>query len=380
MEPENNFRVPRSRVHQTHQALRDQILQALAPILFGPLPQGEQIRQELERDFAAAVGQSFACAVHSGTVGLFLALRACGVGPGDHVITVGNSDVSTTAAISHCGAVPVLCDVQETDYTMDPDLVEALITPHTTALLPVDLYGHPADVKRLRAIADRHGLKIVEDAALASGAHDYDQSVGAFADVTVFSFAPFKPMGCVGNGGMLTTQNAEIAWRMRLLCSYGHALDRPADVPGHQRHLAEGYNVSLDPLEAAIVQVKLPYLPEWTKKRRAVAIAYAEGLRDADVILPTFRPESMPTFRSFTIRVQDQQRVYQGLRQAGVEAVLHYVPPIYRQPVYNNNVLLGADHLSVTDRLTQEIICLPVTVELEKEDVQFVIHTLCDLL
>jgi len=377
MKPECNFRVPRSRVHQTHQALRDQILQALEPILFGPLPQGAHVRQKLERDFAAAVGQSFACAVHSGTIGLFLALRACGVGPGDHVITVGNSDVSTTAAISHCGAVPVLCDVQETDYTMDPDLVEPLITAHTVALLPVDLYGHPTDVKRLRAIADRHGLKIIEDAALASGAHDYEQSVGAFADVTVFSFAPFKPLGCVGNGGMLTTQDAEIARRMHLLCSYGHGLQ--ARIPGHQNHVAEGYNVSLDPLQAAIVQVKLPYLAEWTEKRRAVAMAYAQGLQGTGVTCPTFRPEARPTFRSYTIRVQEQQRIYQGLRQAGIEAVLHYAPPVYRQPVYGD-ALPGADRLPITDRLAREIICLPVTVELEKEDVQFVINTLDDLL
>jgi len=379
MKSESNFRVPRSRVHQTHRAMRDQILQALEPILFGPLPQGKKIRQRLERDFAAAVGQPFACAVHSGTVGLFLALRACGVGPGDQVITVGNSDVSTTAAISHCGAVPVLCDVRETDYTMDPDLVESLITPRTVALLPVDLYGHPADVKRLRAIADRHGLKIVEDAALASGAQDYDRPVGAFADVALFSFAPFKPIGCVGNGGILTTPDKEIARRMRLLCSYGHALNHPADTPGHQRHVAEGYNVSLDPLEAAIVQVKLPHLAEWTEKRRAVARAFAAGLRDTDAVLPSFRPESMPTFRSYTIRVQDQQRVYQGLQQAGIEAVLHYVPPVYRQPVYSD-ALPGADRLPVTDRLTREIICLPVTIELEQEDVQWVIHTLYDLL
>ena len=376
MRQEDNFRVPRSRVDQTHRAMRAEILQALDPILFGPLWQGEQVRLALERRFAAAVQQSFACTVHSGTAGLFLALRACGVGPGDEVITVGNSDISTTAAISHCGATPVLCDVLETDYTIDPARVEPLITERTAAILPVDLYGHPADVKSLREIADRHGLNIVEDAALATGARDHGHPVGAFADVTVFSFAPFKPLGCVGNGGMLTTNDEQIARRIRLMCSYGHALDRQANTPGHQAHVAEGYNLPLDPLQAALLTVKLPHLKEWTEKRRAVAMAYAEGLRDSGAVLPIFRPQSSPTFRSYTIRVKDQQAVYQALRRAGVEVALHYVPPIYQQPVYRGK-LPGSDGLLVTDQLAREIICLPVTVELDEDDIRFVVNTLC---
>ena len=379
MEKVDSFRVPRSRVDQTHRAMRAEILRALDPILFGPLPQGEDVRRMLEHDFATAVQQSFACDVHSGTVGLFLALRACGVGRGEEVITVGNSDISTTAAISHCGATPVLCDVLETDYTINPAQVEPLITERTSAILPVDLYGHPADVKSLREIADRHRLRIIEDAALATGASDYGQPVGAFADVTLFSFAPFKPLGCVGNGGMLTTNDKQIARRIRLLCGYGHTPDKQADTPGHQMHTAEGYNVPLDPLQAALLTVKLPHLEEWTAKRRAVAMAYTEGLRDSEAVLPSFRPESSPTFRSYTIRVQDQQAIYQALRRAGIEVVLHYMPPIYQQPVYEGG-LPGSDRLPVTGQLAKEIICLPVTVELEEDDVRFVVNTLRDLL
>jgi dTDP-4-amino-4,6-dideoxygalactose transaminase len=379
MKRETSFRVPRSRVDQTHRAMRTEILRAIEPILIGPLSQAEQVHQTLEQDFAAAVQQSFACAVHSGTVGLFLALRACGVGPGDEVITVGNSDISTTAAISNSGATPVLCDVLPTDFTIDPARVEPLITEHTTAILPVDLYGHPADVKSLRKIAEQHGLKIVEDAALATGACDYGQPVGAFADVTVFSFAAFKPLGCVGNGGMLTTDDEQIARNIRQLCGYGHALDQRADTPGHQMHVAEGYNLPLDPLQAALLSIKLPHLREWTEKRRAVASAYAEGLQDLEVVLPSFRGESSPTFRSYTIRVKDQQAVYQGLRRSGVEAVLHYVPPVYRQPVYRCG-LPGADHLPITDQVTRELVSLPVTVELDENDVQFVVNTLRNLL
>jgi dTDP-4-amino-4,6-dideoxygalactose transaminase len=359
--------------------MRSKILTALESLVFDQLGEATHVRREFESAFALQVQQKYACAVHSGTLGLFLALRACGVGPGDQVITVGNSDVSTTAAISHCGAVPVLCRVREMDYTMDPDAVEPLITDQTVAILPVDLYGHPVDAKALRSIADDYGLKIVEDAALAAGARDHGRSVGAFADVTLFSFAPFKPLGSVGNGGMLVTSDPELAMRIRLLCSYGHAPDTGPDIHGRQQHIIEGYNMPLDPLQAALLQIKLPHLNEWTEKRRQIASAYARGLQGTAAILPTFRPESEPTFRSYTVRVPDQVKVYQAMRAAGVEVVLHYTPPVYRQPVYPSG-LVGSDALPLTDRLAQEILCLPVTVELTDDDVDYAVATLRSLL
>lgn len=294
------FRIPRTRVHETHQALRKEIVAALEPFLFGPVSgEGREVRGMLEQQFCATVEQDFACAVHSGTMGLVIALRACGVGPGDEVITVANTDISTTGAVSLCGATPVLCDVLETDYTINPTLVEALITRRTKALLPVNLHGHPADVKRLRSIADKYGLTIVEDAALATGARDYGQPVGTYADACVFSFAPIKPLGSVGSGGTITTNNEAIAERLRLLAGYGYAPQEGA-TPGYQSYSAEGYNVPLDPLQAALVSVKLPHLSAWTNKRRSIAEAYAGGLRDSSARLPTFRPDAKPTFRSYT--------------------------------------------------------------------------------
>jgi dTDP-4-amino-4,6-dideoxygalactose transaminase len=327
------FRVPRSRVHETHRALRDEILAALEPILFERVSEGAEVRRGLEQAFGSYVEQPFACAVHSGTMGLFLALRACGVERGDEVITVANSDISTTGAISMCGAVPVLCDVLESDYTIDVERVEAGITSRTRAVLPVDLHGHPADVKRLRELADRFGLKIVQDAALATGASDYQWPVGAFADAAVYSFAPIKPLGSVGSGAMVTTSDPEVAERLELLRGYGHAPVDTVEAPGYQNYLLEGYNVPLDPLQATLLKVKLPHLDAWTQKRRAITSAYAEGLRDSGAILPTFRPESKPTFRSYTVRVADQQACYEALRQAGIEAVLHYAPPITHSSV-----------------------------------------------
>jgi dTDP-4-amino-4,6-dideoxygalactose transaminase len=181
---------------------------------------------------------------------------------------------------------------------------------------------------------------------------------------------------------MLTTNSEHLAERIRLLCSYGHGLDRQAGTPGHQRHVAEGYNVPLDPLQAALLRVKLPYLKSWTEKRRELARGYAAGLKDLGVVLPSFRHESAPTFRSFTVRVQNRQVVYERLRQAGVEVVLHYVPAIYRQPVYQDgpNRLPGSNNLPVTDQLVREIICLPVAAELDMEDVQFAIDVMQEAL
>ncbi len=358
--------------------MREEIIAALEPILFGEQRHSYEIRARLERAFANEVGARHAVAVHSGTIGLFLALRACGIAAGDEVITVANSDISTTGVISQCGATPALCDVLEDDYTMDPALVEALITPRTRAILPVDLHGHPANVRALKPIAERHGLKIIEDAALATGARDHGLPVGRFADATMFSFAPFKPLGSAGNGAMVVTDSDAIHDKLRLLTGYGY--DPAGDITvGYQNYVAEGYNVPLDGLQAALVLLKLPRLPEWTAKRRAIAAALAAGLADASAITPRFRPESAPTFRSFAIRVDRQAELHQGLREAGIEAVIHYAPPITRYSVYAGG-LPGGDNLPVTDMLARQYVNLPVTPELTSDEVDYMIETIKSLL
>ena len=369
---ESSFRVPRSRTYETHKANRDEILAQIEPVLFGSSSAGYAIRHNFEIAFSKMVGKRFACAIHSGTIGLFLALRAVGIGPEDEVITVANSDISTTSAIRQCGATPVLCDVQEHDFTIDVTKVEELITLRTRAILPVDLYGHPADVRRLREIADHYQLSIVEDAALATGATDYGQSVGAYAEATIFSFAPFKPLGSAGNGAIIVTDDEDLHQQMRLLSEYGHA---PVDdnLPlGSQHYLAEGYNVPLDPLQAALVQTKIRHLPKWTKQRQAIAHEYEARLRDSAALVPTFRRESAPTFRCYTIRVPERQRIYESLRNNGVEAVIHYAPPVYRHPGYSGE--RPSRPLPVTEMLAEELLCLPVAPELTSDEVIYVIE------
>jgi len=375
------FRVPRSRANQSHQTLRGEIMAALEPILFDDYRSSYAIRAQLEAAFASEMRQRHAVAAHSGTIALLLALRACGIGPGDEVITVGNSDISTTGAISQCGAIPVLCDVALSDYTIAVDQVEDLITGKTRAILPVDLHGHPANVQALRPLADRHDLKIVEDAALASGACDHGAPLGAFADVAMFSFAPFKPLGSAGNGAMLVTNDDSLADQLRLLTAYGHVPPSLAEgsaqgealPPGYQNYIAEGYNAPLDSLQAALLLVKLPYLSEWTKQRRAIVRGLEAGLADTSARLPRFRAESRPTFRSYAIAVERQQEVYLGLRAAGIEAVIHYAPPIYEYDVYAS-MFPERGNLSATERLAGEIVNLPVTPELTSDDVDYMIE------
>ena len=369
------FAVPRSRAGQTHESLRADIRAALEPLLYGDSRAGYDARARLESEFAAAVGAKHAVAVHSGTLALFLALRACGLGAGAEVISVGNSDISTTGAIHQCGARAVLCDVLADDYTMDAGRVEALITGRTRALLPVDIHGHPANVKALREIADRHDLRIIEDAALATGGQDHGRPLGAFADIAMFSFAPYKPLGSAGNGAMLVSNDAALAERLRLLTGYGAggALERRQD------YVAEGHNAPLDPLQAALLLVKLPHLETWTARRRQIVAALEAGLAGTAAQTPSFRSESMPTFRSYCIRVPQQEKVHRGLRAAGIEAVIHYAPPVYRYSVYAD-AFPERERLPVTDRLAEEIVNLPVTPELSDDEVGYMIEVTRGLL
>lgn len=378
---QGRFAIPRSRNYLTHRQLREELLAALEPMLFSANDSSYRVRKDFEEAFAAEVEQTWAVGVHSGTCGLFLALRACGVGPGDEVITVANSDISTTAAVSNCGATPVLCDLLASDYNMDPDLVEELVTERTRALLPVDMHGHPADVKRLREIADRHSLMIIEDACLATGARDHGRSVGVWADAVVFSFAPYKPFGGVGSGAGVATSNAQVHEKLRRLTAYGAGRSEgwEAEIPGRQYAIDEGYNLSLDGLQAAVLRVKLPYLRQWTQQRREIVAWYREGLAGTSAVLPTFRPEAEPTFRSFTICVDNQQECYHGLRDAGVEAALHYTPPVHHYEVYRHG-LPNADNLPVTEYLADRILTLPVTQEFTRADVEHVTRELRALL
>jgi dTDP-4-amino-4,6-dideoxygalactose transaminase len=370
------WRVPRTTAPAFRRQAETELLQAIAPVLFGDPWEARQIVVDFERAFGVEMGYPFVSAVQSGSAGLRLSLLACGVKPGDEVVTVANSDIATTAAISHCGAKPVLCDVLASDYTMDPALVEPLITDRTVGLLPVDLYGHPCDVFRLREIADRHDLFIVEDAAIATGARDYGRVLGAFADMTVFSCSPYKPFEGIGNGGLVVTDHEALWEKVELLKGFGLPPRDATSLPVNYNHIAEGYNLKMTPIDAAVLSVALPYLKSWSEERRRIGGWYAERLAGIEgVDLPRFRPESEPIFRTYTIKVRDRDLVYRRLQVGGVHAALHYIPPIHLQPIYRDSQLPGSDHLPVTEQLGVKTLCLPVAPGLGSQEVDYV----CDL-
>ena len=374
-----DFAIPRTRAGEFHRRIEAELDSALKPVLFGSYEDGLQTVRNAERAFAVAVGREYSVGTHSGTAGLFLALKACGVGLGHEVITVANSDISTTAAISHTGADFVLCDVNSDDHTMSPVDIEPLITDRTRAILPVDLYGHPVDATRIREIANEYSLFVVEDAALALGAYECGEPVGGFADAVVFSLSPVKPMGSVGSAGMVATDNPGIFESLRLLSGYGKSEYVAPQVPGQYAHVVEGYNLTLDPLHAAVTLVKLDYLQQHTKARRRVASQYADALESMNfkgVALPRFRKVSEPTFRSYTVLVDGRDQVYQRMRDRGVEVCQYYVPPVHLQPVYSSGVQVG--NLKHTEALAERLLCLPVDPLMEEQHVEYAAKVLRD--
>ena len=350
-----------------------------------------------EQDFAAACGVPHAIGCNSGTDALILALRGLGIGPGDEVITASFSFFATAEAISAVGATPVFVDVEESSYLIDLEQLEAAITPATRALLPVHLFGRPVDMERVCAIAARHGLKVVEDCAQATGASWAGRPVGSWGDVGCFSFFPTKNLGAGGDGGALTCRDGALAQAIRELAVHG--------MPRRYLHTALGYNSLLDAMQAAVLNVKLPHLPRWVERRGAIARRYSEQLGAlAAVALPPAGPPGH-SWNQFVIRVPQcpgakacgatpgtclpssdsavfglpeaccRDWLKQQLQEAGVSTIIYYPIPIHRQPAYAD-LGYGPGSLPVTERLCAEVLSLPIFPELSEAQQQRVIEVL----
>lgn len=324
----------------------------------GDLIDREQLRR-FEEHFAAFVGTRYAVGVNSGYHALLFALVASGIGPGDEVITVGHTFVATVSAIVHAGATPVLVDVLD-DYTMDPDLVERAVTPRTRALLPVHLNGRICAMDRLLRIADRHGLRVIEDAAQALGARVDGRGAGSLGTAGCFSFYPFKILGGFGDGGAVTTDDPEVARIVRLLRYNGE--DR--ETGEYHYH---GQTALLDNVQAAVLDVKLRHLPEWIAHRRAVAARYRQGLAGLpDLRLPHF-PEDGRTdvFQNYVIRHPARDALRAHLHAAGIETLVHWPKPMWE----HRGLRLPDPGLPVTARLCREVLSLPMSAETTFEHV-----------
>jgi dTDP-4-amino-4,6-dideoxygalactose transaminase len=311
------------------------------------------------------LGAGVAVGVHSATAGLFLALKGLGIGPGDEVITVPNSDLSTTAAISHTGARFVLCDVEPDTFNLDPAQIEPRVTPRTRALLVVHLYGHPAEMEPLLTLARRRRLVVVEDAALALGARSRGQPVGLLGDAGVFSFSPRKVVGALGSAGMVVTRDRALADRIRLLAGYGQdpateqVFVSGRGTPGPLHYLVEGHNLRLDALQAAILGLKLAALPAWQAWRTRIADRYAARFAGSAVVAPAVRPHCTHAFRNYVIRVPERDAVQARLDEQGIATRTYYSPPVHLQPVYEH-LELGPGSFPEAERAAAEVLCLPI--------------------
>ena len=321
-----------------------------------------------EAEFAAACGVTGCVGVNSGTDALYLALRACGVGPGDEVITVAHTAVATVAAIRMAGATPVLVDIDPVTYTMDPLALAAAVTPETKAVIPVHLYGHPADLEAILAITRRHGLWLIEDCAQAHGALFGGKPVGSFGDLACFSFYPTKNLGALGDGGAVVGSDQTLLDRVRLLREYGWT--------PQARYVSavEGVNSRLDELQAALLRVKLRYLEQENELRRSLALVYATNLPPG-VALPVERPNCRHVYHLYVVRVAHRDEVRAELAARGIGSAIHYPVPVHLQPAYQGGIVT-AGRLPETERAAAEILSLPMHPALTAAQVEHIAQVL----
>ena len=345
-----------------YRALKTEIVAAVARVLeSGWYVLGEEVRA-FEAEFAAWLGSTAAIGCGNGTDALALALRALGVGPGMSVATVSHTAVATVAAIEMVGATPVLIDIEPRYYTMDPVELAAVLdhppagVPPIRAVIPVHLYGQPANLDAIIAACRQHGVPIVEDCAQAHGATIGDRKVGTFTEVATFSFYPTKNLGALGDGGMVATQNAELGAAIAALRQYGWRT--------HYISEAVGVNSRLDELQAAILRAKLQHLDVQNVRRQAIAAAYDEALRGTSLAPPARRDGVGHVFHLYVLRAPDRASLQARLRAAGIGTGIHYPSPVHLQPAYRERIAIGPSGCRATEIAAQQVLSLPIYPEL----------------
>lgn len=327
---------------------------------------GEEV-EAFEQNYAAFCGAKFCVGVANGLDALHLALIAMGVGPGDEVIVPSNTYIATWLAVSRCGAIPVPIEPDPSTYNIDPACIESSITKNTKAILPVHLYGQPADMDPIISIAGRHGLKILEDAAQAHGAQYKDKRIGANGDAVAWSFYPGKNLGAYGDGGAITTNDPEIADRIRVMRNYG----------SRTKYINEvcGYNSRLDAIQAAILQVKLLDLEVWNQRRALVAERYIEVLSDESITLPVVPPWANPAWHLFVIRHPSRNQIQKALSESGIDTLIHYPIPPHLQVAYQSYGWKKGS-FPIAEKMADELLSLPISPHLSIQEVDQV----CDAL
>jgi dTDP-4-amino-4,6-dideoxygalactose transaminase len=344
-----------------HRALKGEILEAVGKVLDScQFALGNEVAA-FEEEFAAYAGAKYAAGLNTGTSALHLALLAAGIGPGDEVITVSHTFMATVSAIRYAGAKPVLVDVDPAGYTMDPGLVEAKVTKRTKAIIPVHLYGQPADMDPLLEIAKKHGLVVIEDACQAHGAEYKGRRAGSIGLMAAFSFYPGKNLGACGEGGALVTSDPEMIKKVKMLRDWGQEK--------RYHHVLEGYNYRMDNMQGAILRIKLRHLPAWTEARRAHAALYRELLAGSAVRAPVEMPYAKHVYHIFAILAKDPAALHQALGDRGIASGFHYPIPVHLQPCFAH---LGVERgaLPITEKIAAEELSLPMFAELTEEQIR----------
>jgi len=320
---------------------------------------GENLKK-FEKEFAEYCETRFAIGVGSGTDALFLSLKALGVGPGDEVLVPCNTFIATAEAVSHAGATPVFLDIDPRTYNLD--VMSADVTAKTKAIIPVHLYGQPADMDTVREFAEKHDFIIVEDACTAHGATYKGKKVGSIGDAGCFSFYPTKPLGAIGDGGMVTTDDDEIAIKVRQLRNHGRI--------GQNVHVRVGYTSRLDEIQAAVLSVKLKHLDEWNSRRRMIGKKYDQLLGEISYVqTPYCIPSAVHVYYLYVIRTLKRDLLKAKLNKLGIEAAIHYPTPIHMQPAYKESY---SGELRHGERAAKEILALPMFAELTDEEVDYI--------
>jgi dTDP-4-amino-4,6-dideoxygalactose transaminase len=362
-----NIKVPSLDLKAQYRSIKPEIDGAIASVLdSGQFILGSEVAQ-FEQEFASYCGAKECIALNSGTSALHLALLAAGVGPGDEVITVPFTFVASVAAVIYTGARPVLVDIDPASFNMDPASIEAAITPHTKAIMPVHLYGQPADMDPIITIARQHGLVVIEDAAQAHGAKYKGRPVGSIGDIACFSFYPGKNLGAYGEGGAVTTSNPEYACTIRRLRDWGQ--DRK------YHHVLRGFNYRMEALQGAILRVKLRHLERWTDARRAVVNKYNQFLAGAAVELPTEMPWARHVYHLYTLRTARRDALQNTLQGKSIQTGIHYAAPVHLQPAYAN-LGYGRNSLPQSEKAAEEVLSLPLFPEMTDDQIEIVTRAL----
>ncbi len=359
------MRIPQCNPRLAYLGLRKEIDAAIARVLDkGVYILGGEA-YFFEQEFAAYVGAAHGVGTGSGTEALHLALKACGIGHGHEVITVSHTAVATVAAIDLAGALPVLVDINPETFTIDAKQVEAAITPETKAVIPVHLYGRPVDMAEIIAVAEKHGIPVIEDCAQSHGAVYGGRKTGAWGTIAAFSFYPTKNLGAFGDGGMVVTSDKALADRCRSLREYGWG-ERYVSVE-------PGWNTRLDELQAAILRVKLPHLDKANMRRREIARRYDHGLKKSPAtITPVIAVDRTHVYHQYVVRHADRDRLREFLAEKDIGTLIHYPVPVHLQPAYAGRVKVPFP-LKNTEKIASEILSLPMFPELSASEADEVI-------